>query len=242
MTNEEERVPRVGEVIGEHLAGELPADRLPKPMPCAAGAATDDPCPRPATVWIDRETKWASCDEHARVHDLFDEANEANLAVEIATNWRDIARAWKLEDLERKTERVLQELKEESLRAGARADLAREMADAPRKGDENPTLTREQDEQLRHLIRRSDALFNAYTTIEDIPEGRIEADARRPILAVLVEESDRATKEAHRYQEELGLKDYPREHAGPGPILGPRPVLVPNAYQRTPRKSLGYDM
>jgi hypothetical protein len=207
MTEKKEHVPRPEEVIGEHLAEELPADRLPKPMPCGAGAGTDNPCPRPATVWIDRETKWASCDEHARVHELFDEVNEANLAVEIATNWRDIARAWRLEDLERKTERVLQELKEESLRVGAKADLAREMADAPRKGDEKPNLTQEQEEELRRLIRRSTALYNAYTTIEDIPGGQNEAGARRGMLAVLVEESDRATKEAHRYKEELGLED-----------------------------------
>ena len=56
------------------------------------------------------------------------------------------------------------------------------------------------------LIRRSDALTTAYTILEDALEGEISSDAKRRALGVLIEESERATEEAHRYQEELGIR------------------------------------
>ncbi len=87
----------------------------------------------------------ASCEEHARVHELAEDVNEAGLAVEIARNWRDVARAWKLEGLEQKAHNILEDLKQDLSRADAKMNLAVEIADAPRKGGENPTLTREQD-------------------------------------------------------------------------------------------------
>jgi hypothetical protein len=45
----------------------------------------------------------------------------------------------------------------------------------------------------------------AYTVLEDALEGEIRPDAKRRALGVLIEESERATEEAHRYQEELGI-------------------------------------
>jgi hypothetical protein len=47
--------------------------------------------------------------------------------------------------------------------------------------------------------------MNAYTAIEDLPEGQIREEARRRTLAVLLEERGRAEAEAQRYKEELGL-------------------------------------
>ena len=68
-------------------------------------------------------------------------------------------------------------------------------------------VAREQDEELRRLMRRSDGLVDAYTTIEDVPEGQIEEDVKRRILGVLANEQDLAQEEFDRYKEGLGLKD-----------------------------------
>jgi hypothetical protein len=129
------------------------------------------------------------------------------LAVAVATDWLKVAKAWRIEELESGVAQMLEGLREKLLWVESRADLLREIADAPRNGDERPNLTREQDEELRRLIRRSDELNNAFTTIEDTPEGQIDERRRERILSVLVDERDYASEEVGRYKEELGLKD-----------------------------------
>ena len=91
------------------------------------------------------------------------------------------------------------------MKADARMELIMEIADAPRKEGQQPNLTYEQEEEVRRLIKRSNAFNNAYTDIQDLPEGQIDEKRQRNTLAVLAEESDRATEEAHRRKEELGL-------------------------------------
>jgi hypothetical protein len=201
----EERIPRPEEVL-EHPDGYTP-EQIPQPLPCSAGSSTGNPCPRPATVWIDRSIKWASCHEHARLFAESDELNWLGLAVAVATDWLKVAKAWRIEELESGVAQMLEGLREKLLRVESRADLLKEIADAPRNGDDRPNLTREQDEELRRLMRRSDELTNAFTTVEDVPEGQIREARRGRILSVLVEERERASEAVDRYKEELGLKD-----------------------------------
>jgi hypothetical protein len=47
---------------------------------------------------------------------------------------------------------------------------------------------------------------NAHTTLEDYATGKIPEEDLRRTLAVLVEEGERATEEAHPYVEELGIR------------------------------------
>jgi hypothetical protein len=206
MTEQEGQVPRPEEVIGD--TEDLKPEQIPQPLPCSAGSSTDNPCPRPATTWMHHEAgDCPMCDEHARVEWLAHETNDWGLPELITGDWLRIARAWKSEELERLALQAHEKAEEESLKAEAGLATAMEVADAPRKGEERPNLTREQDETLRSLIRRGDALNDAYTTIEDIPEGQVEEERRRRILGVLVEERERANAEHKRYKEEIGLKN-----------------------------------
>lgn len=77
-------------------------------------------------------------------------------------------------------------------------------------------LTREQDEKLREMIRRSDSLNDAYTTVEDAPEERLRDEARRRILADLAIERDKTWEEVRNYKAELGreVKAEPESGAG----------------------------
>ncbi len=105
----------------------------------------------------------------------------------------------------RKNRNAHEEAKQESTKADAQTGLAVEIADEPRKGGENPTLSREQDEKVRRLIKRADAFTDAYTHIEDLPDNQIGEKRKVNILATLSEESERASQEAGRYKKELGL-------------------------------------
>lgn len=90
----------------------------------------------------------------------------------------------------------------------ARAELAAEIADVPRKGcaERIANLTPEQDEELRQRITRSDGLNNAYTDLEDHAADKVLEKRLRRTLGVLVEEKERAAEEVGRYKEELGLR------------------------------------
>jgi signal recognition particle GTPase len=139
------------------------------------------------------------------VHELGEELNEAGLAEAVAENWLAVARAWKLGYLAELAQGVLDKVTEELMKADARMELAMEIADAPRKEGEKPNLSYEQEQEVRRLIKRSDAFNNAYTDLQDLPEGQIDEKRLRNTLAVLAEESDRAAEEASRRKEELGL-------------------------------------
>ncbi len=107
----------------------------------------------------------------------------------------------------RKNRNAHEEAKQESTKADAQTGLAVEIADEPRKGGENPTLTREEEEEeVRCLIiKRADAFTDAYTHIEDLPNDQIGEKRRVNILATLSEESERASQEAGRYKQDLGF-------------------------------------
>lgn len=145
------------------------------------------------------------CDEHARALELADESRHWDVAVCVTGDWLSLALAWGHEDLERLARNAHEEAKQEFTKADARTDLAIEIANGPRKGGENPTLSREQDEEVRRLIKRADAFTDAYTHIEDLPDDQIGEKRKVNILATLSEESERASQEAGRYKEELGL-------------------------------------
>lgn len=221
------RIPRPEEIVAHYE--EAPEEQRVQPLRCRAGSKTDNPCPREATTWMYPEDRdYPMCEEHARANELAFEAMDRDITESITADWLRIARAWGFEDLEQLAINAHESAKEESLKAEARASLAREIADAPRNADERPNLTREQDQKLRELVRRGDSLNDAYTTLEDAPlkqfgdEETSAEKARRRILAVLAGERDKGWEEAYRYKEELGLhvigseKPQPREASGAG--------------------------
>ena len=71
-------------------------------------------------------------------------------------------------------------------------------------------LTPEQREHGRRLLRRSDALANAYAAVlgEDVPDG----EGKKETLTALAEMREEANAEFRRYREEVGI---------PGPALKP---------------------
>ena len=60
--------------------------------------------------------------------------------------------------------------------------------------------------RCRRFISRSDTLVNARTALEDYATGKVSEDSLRRTLAVLIEEGEKATEEAHRYHEEIGIR------------------------------------
>jgi hypothetical protein len=87
------------------------------------------------------ECDYPLCDEHARAHDLAQEANDWVLAEEITRNWLRIAGVWGLEELEQLAINAYEDAKQRALKAQARTDLAIEITDAPRKGSGRQNLT-----------------------------------------------------------------------------------------------------
>ncbi|MCA1717287.1 MAG: hypothetical protein LC781_10795 [Actinobacteria bacterium] len=202
-----ERIPRPEEVL-EHQE-ELPPEQKLRPMRCRAGSRTGNPCPREATTWMHPENRdYPMCGEHARAYELALESMGRSVTEDVTGDWLRIARAWGFEDLERLAFNARESAKEEFLKAEARAELAREVADAPCKSrkDRIANLTPEQDAESRRLISRADALVNARTALEDHATGKMDEEALRRTLGVLVEEGERATEEAHRYHEEIGIR------------------------------------
>jgi hypothetical protein len=130
------------------------------------------------------------------------------VAEEVTRDWLRVASAWAVHELENIALGAHEKAKEGALKAEARAEGAQELADAPRKSrqDKIADLTPEQDAESRRLMRRVDELNNAYTALQDHATGEVPEENLRRILAVLVEERDRANEEAHRYHEELGIR------------------------------------
>jgi hypothetical protein len=207
---EPERVARPEDVIED--AKDRIADNVPMPSParCTHGSKSrGDQCPREATVWVSGggERRYPLCDEHKLVQELGQDCFYWELAQTVVEDWQKMADAWKHEDLEQMVINVAEDVKEEYVKAQARYELAREVADAPRKGAESPDITRDQREELGRRIARADALQSAYCAIEDAPEDQWRESARLRALGVLAEERDHATEEAHQYKRELGFKE-----------------------------------
>jgi len=205
-----ERIPRPDEVIGGYDTELEEEGKAPSPLPCFKSVGTDNPCPRPASVWMYGDRKWPACEEHRRAIEIQEVLMELDLAVEIAGDWLRIARSWGNDGLERETDRMLIGLRREAERGRHRAEIAVEIAEAPRRqrGPDAPELPPDQEERLKGLIRRADGLVAAYTAIEDAPSeaGTISEETRRRSLAVLADEMEKAHEAAHRYQEEIGLR------------------------------------
>jgi hypothetical protein len=203
-------VARPEEVLED--AGERTPNIVPAALRCRAQSRSPKlpPCPRDATTWMfPGERDYPLCDEHARVHELSGESAYRETAYYVTLDWLRLARVWGHEDLEQLATDAHEDAKQEFLKVEAKAGLAREIADAPRKKcreDRIAELTPEQDAELRQLMRRSDEFNNAYTALEDHATGKVDETSLRRTLAVLVEESERAAEEAHRYSEELGLR------------------------------------
>ncbi len=202
------RVPRPEEVLEQQE--ELAPEQRLRPLRCQVGSRGDDQCPRDATTrsYPGSDVVPAMCEEHARAQDLSMEAHEWGVAEEITGDWLRISRAWHFEDLEQLAVGAHESAIEGVLKAEARAELAGEIADAPRKGRKERIreLTPEQDERLRRLMRRSDELNNAYTALQGRATGAIPDKNLRRTLAVLAEERDHANEETRQLQEELGLR------------------------------------
>lgn len=200
------RIPRPEEIVEGYE--ELTEEQRLKPLRCRAGAKTDSSCPRDATTWMHPEDRdYALCDEHARADELWRESSEWSVAEEITRDWLRVARAWRFEELERLALHVHEDAKAGCLKADARAELATEVADAPRESREDKiaALTPEQDAESRRLIRSAGELNNAYTILQDHAVAEIPEENLQRTLAVLAVERDRANEEAHRYMEEAGI-------------------------------------
>ncbi len=205
LETDPERIPTPGEIIGYDT--DYPDEQKLRPLRCQAGSATANPCPREATVWTDPDRGgFPACQEHARMWDLFEEVNDWGVTEEITGDWLRVARAWQIGVLEDLAEIAHDKAKENLLKSEAEANLAEDIADAPRKADERPDLTPEQDEKIRRLMRRTDAFTHAYTVLEDLPEEEVPEEARQRTLAVLVVERDRAEEETQQFMKELGLR------------------------------------
>ena len=50
------------------------------------------------------------------------------------------------------------------------------------------------------------SLGDAYTALEDAPEGMLRSEGLRRALSTLAEEKDRAFEEAHRYSKDIGIR------------------------------------
>jgi hypothetical protein len=168
------RVPRPEELVEAQL--EYTPDQRVRPIRCQVGRASDNPCPRDAVVGpCPEQTLYpARCEEHARAYEVSLEAGEWSVAEEVTGDWLRIAQAWGFEALEGIAAHAHEDARMGFLKADVRADLAHEIADAPRKSrnDKIADLTPEQDAEPRRLIRRSDALMNARTALEDMPPAR----------------------------------------------------------------------
>src|SRR5215210_7566211 len=114
---------------------------MPSPPRCTAGSKSPlDQCPREATVWVSGggDRRYPLCDEHKLVQELGEECFHWELAQTVVKDWLKMATAWKHQDLEQKAMNVHEDVKEEYVKAQARYELSREVADAPRKGLERP--------------------------------------------------------------------------------------------------------
>ncbi len=148
------------------------------------------------------------CDEHARLVELADEAGDWGITEEITLDWLRMAQAWRLPELEQLATNAHEHAKLEYLKVHAKVELAEEIADSHRRQDARvpAQLRPEEREELRRRIRRCDELVNAYTTIERVPEEEMNEGVRDRMLAVLVEEKERAHRECEEYKQELGLE------------------------------------
>lgn len=205
-----DRVERPEDVLEDGQERIREGVTMPSPAQCTYGSASPgDRCPREGTVWVSGGTdrRYPLCDEHKLVQELGEECGYWDTAVFTVEDWLRMARAWRHQDLEQMAINVREDVKEEYVKAQARYGLAREVADAPRKGSESPHMSREQHEGLRRRIALADALQAAYAAIEDAPESQWAESARVRALGTLAEERDRATEEAHEYKRELGFKE-----------------------------------
>ncbi len=202
-----ERIPRPAEIVVD--PDERTDEQSPKPLRCQAGSrAPEGGCQRDATTWVGPgERSFPVCDEHARLFEVVDEANDWSLTREITADWLRMAEAWRLPELEQLAVNAHEHAKLEYLKAHAKVDLALEIADSRRQDARVPAqLGPKESEELRRRIQRCDKLTNAYTTIERVPEGEMEEDVRDRTLAVLVEEKERAHREYEEYRQKLGLE------------------------------------
>ncbi len=208
MENTTERVARPEEVIVD--PDERTDEQTPKPLRCRAGSKSPDGgCQRDATTWLHpNDRDYAVCDEHARLNELADEAGNWGIIEEITEDWMRMARAWRLPELEQFAINANETAKQEYLKAHAKVELAEEIANEPRRPDTRipAELKPEERAELRRRMRRCDELNNAYTTIEDALEGGTDEGARDRMLAVLVEEKERAHEEYEEYRRQHGLE------------------------------------
>ncbi len=128
-----ERIPRPEEIVVD--PDERTDEQTPKPLRCQAGSKTPDGgCQRDATTWMHpHDHDYALCDEHARLQECADEANEWSLVEEITRDWLRVADAWRIPELEQLAINANEHAKLEYLKAHAREELAEEIADAHRK-------------------------------------------------------------------------------------------------------------
>jgi hypothetical protein len=139
---EPERIARPEEVIEDvrdQIAQDVP---MPSAMKCGVGSRSDlGQYPRDATTWDQPEGKWrvAMCEEHKRFYDLSHETSRWETALYVIEDWQKMAKAWSHYDLEQMVAHILEDMREEYVKAQARYELAREVANAPLKGNDQPT-------------------------------------------------------------------------------------------------------
>jgi hypothetical protein len=188
----------------------LPEGHRIRPLRCRAGSAMDDGgCPRDATTWMNPKSRdYPLCGEHARAQELWWTFNEWSVAEEATRDWLRVTRAWAGHELTNIALGAHEKAKEGLWKAEAGAELAQEVADAPRKSREDriADLTPELDAESRRLLNRADALVTVRTSLEDYATGQLPEAVLRRTLGILVDEADKANEEVERYHEEIGIR------------------------------------
>jgi hypothetical protein len=173
---------------------------------CRAGSKSPNPCWRPATTnAYEDETEIWHCAEHAEMIRRIYERDELFSTLYSMQEW--IAGPVKKsedDDLQRYAY-TMRDKAEEELWPVMVAQRAARLIASQAQGEK--PLSREQAERLAVLLLRSDALNNARTILEDLPEETFVATVRWEITAALKLMSEETAAEVRRYKRGIGLAD-----------------------------------
>jgi hypothetical protein len=206
------------ETIGEGLGGALLMNEEkrnesatcgePEAPRCRMGSKTDKPCWREAVVVpFDGGDEPYLCPEHAKVVAENDNLSDWWENLRAIDQWiRESVIKTGNSDLERIAFNARDEARREYGRIAIRARAARMVADrGPLKPGEVP-LFYEQEEEIARLYMREEAFNNARSVLEDLSEDTLFIRDKWATIDALASAADEAAQEAHRYQEELGLR------------------------------------
>jgi hypothetical protein len=180
-----------------------------EPRLCRVGSSTDNPCWRPAT-----ERRWTTdeeptlCPEHLMELEAGEDAAYWIRVLDKVDEWiRGVVADEPAGDLQRLAYNMRDEARRKYARASREHLAAKLVADAPR--GEGQSVSPEANEELSARIMHADALANARTIFEDLPEGLLETVLKGVDKWLIIDALDTATteasEEAERYKREARL-------------------------------------